>query len=102
MENTTLGIPALFQTEALHGFTDNGTIFPSPIGLASSFNTDLLSQVASSIADEAEGLGLTHGFAPVLDLAREQRWGRVEENYGGQSPSLVLEFSVVSSGTFKI
>lgn len=99
MENTTLGIPALFQTEGnitetfstivlihgpsgLHGFTDNGTIWPSPIGMAASFDTDLLRQAASTIADEAEGLGYSHVFAPVLDLSRELRWGRVEENFG--------------------
>ncbi|KAJ7597640.1 glycoside hydrolase superfamily [Mycena floridula] len=82
MENTTLGIPALFQSEGLHGFTDNGTIFPSPIGLSATFNTSLLSSVASVVGDEAEGLGINHIFAPVLDLSRELRWGRVEENYG--------------------
>ncbi|KAG6899430.1 hypothetical protein C0995_005965 [Termitomyces sp. Mi166 len=78
MENTTLGIPALFQSEGLHGFTDNGTIFPS---LAASFDTELVSQVAGVAADEAEGLGINHMFAPVLDLSRELRWGRVEENF---------------------
>lgn len=82
MENTTLGIPALFQTEGLHGFTDNGTIWPSPIGMAASFNPSLLQQAAATIADEAEGLGYTQAFAPVLDLSRELRWGRVEENFG--------------------
>ncbi|CAL1702011.1 unnamed protein product [Somion occarium] len=90
MENTTLGIPALFQTEGLHGFTDNGTIWPSPIGLAASFNTDLLQQAAATIADEAEGLGYSHVFAPVLDLSRELRWGRVEENFG-EDPFLTGE-----------
>jgi beta-glucosidase len=100
LENTTLGIPAIFQTEGtslfdihaaswpehgrigLHGFTDNGTIWPSPIGLAASFNPALLQQAASAIADEAEGLGYAQAFAPVLDLSRELRWGRVEENFG--------------------
>ncbi|KAJ7499897.1 family 3 glycoside hydrolase [Mycena latifolia] len=82
MENTTLGIPALFQSEGLHGFTNNGTTFPSPIGLSASFDTALVSQVAGIIATEAEGLGVSHIFAPVLDLSRELRWGRVEENYG--------------------
>ena len=82
MENTTLGIPAMFQTEGLHGFTDNGTIWPSPIGLAASFNPDLLQKAAATIADEAEGIGYSHVFAPVLDLSRELRWGRVEENFG--------------------
>lgn len=99
MENTTLGIPAIIQSEGetsapyeilrkckrvpgLHGFTDNGTIWPSPIGLAASFNAPLLEEAASTIATEAEGLGYSQLFAPVLDLSRELRWGRVEENYG--------------------
>ncbi|KAI0059329.1 glycoside hydrolase family 3 protein [Artomyces pyxidatus] len=90
MENTTLGIPAIFQSEGLHGFTNNGTIWPSPIGLAASFNTELLQQAATTIADEAEGLGFSQLFAPVLDLSRELRWGRVEENFG-EDPFLTGE-----------
>ncbi|KAF7331406.1 Glycoside hydrolase family 3 protein [Mycena kentingensis (nom. inval.)] len=90
LENTTLGIPALFQSEGLHGLTDNGTTFPSPIGLAASFNPDLLQQVAQVISNEAEGLGINHIFAPVLDLSRELRWGRVEENFG-EDPFLTGE-----------
>lgn len=98
MENTTLGIPAMVQSEGehscvfvvntplirsgLHGFTDNGTTFPSPIGMAASFNPSLLSQVSAAIGEEAEGLGYSQLFAPVLDLSRELRWGRVEENFG--------------------
>ncbi|KAH9853219.1 glycoside hydrolase superfamily [Lenzites betulinus] len=90
MENTTLGIPAMFQSEGLHGFTNNGTIWPSPIGLAASFNPALLTQAAATIADEAEGLGFSQIFAPVLDLSRELRWGRVEENFG-EDPFLTGE-----------
>ncbi|KAF8166832.1 glycoside hydrolase [Pholiota molesta] len=90
MENTTLGIPALIQSEGLHGFTNKGTIFPSPIGLAASFDTALISQVSGVIGSEAEGLGITHMFAPVLDLSRELRWGRVEENFG-EDPFLTGE-----------
>lgn len=82
MENTTLGIPAIIQSEGLHGFTNNGTTWPSPIGLSASFNGPLLQQAAKTMADEAEGLGISQMFAPVLDLSRELRWGRVEENYG--------------------
>ncbi|KAI0333361.1 glycoside hydrolase [Cubamyces sp. BRFM 1775] len=93
MENTTLGIPALIQSEGLHGFTNNGTIWPSPIGLAASFNTDLLKQAAATIADEAEGLGFSQLFAPVLDLSRELRWGRVEENFG-EDPFLTGEMGL--------
>ncbi|KAF9560036.1 glycoside hydrolase [Agrocybe pediades] len=90
MENTTLGIPALIQSEGLHGFTNKGTIFPSPIGLAASFNPNLITQVANITASEAEGLGITHMFAPVLDLSRDLRWGRVEENFG-EDPFLTGE-----------
>ncbi|CAA7268703.1 unnamed protein product [Cyclocybe aegerita] len=82
MENTTLGIPALIQSEGLHGFTNKGTIFPSPIGLGASFDTELVKAVANITATEAEGLGINHIFAPVLDLGRELRWGRVEEGFG--------------------
>ncbi|TBU22737.1 glycoside hydrolase [Dichomitus squalens] len=90
MENTTLGIPAIIQSEGLHGFTNNGTIWPSPIGLAASFNPALLQEAAKTIADEAEGLGFSQIFAPVLDLSRELRWGRVEENFG-EDPFLTGE-----------
>ncbi|KIO21728.1 glycoside hydrolase family 3 protein [Tulasnella calospora MUT 4182] len=82
MENTTLGIPALIQSEGLHGYPNNGTIWPSPIGLAASFDPDLLKKAAATIADEAEGFGINQLFAPVLDLGRELRWGRVEEGFG--------------------
>ena len=98
MQNTTLGIPAIVQSEGeiflshvsfdfkrslgVHGFSDNGTTWPSAIGLAASFNAPLLQEAASTIATEAEGLGYSQIFAPVLDLSRELRWGRVEENYG--------------------
>lgn len=93
VENTTLGIPALFQSEGLHGFTNNGTIFPSPIGLAASFNRDLVQNVSTVVSDEAEGFGITHIFAPVLDLSRELRWGRVEENFG-EDPYLTGEIGL--------
>ncbi|PCH41789.1 hypothetical protein WOLCODRAFT_177550 [Wolfiporia cocos MD-104 SS10] len=90
MENTTLGIPAIVAIEALHGFTNNGTTWPSPIGLAASFNAPLLQAAAETIGAEAEGLGFSQLLAPVLDLSRELRWGRVEENYG-EDPFLTGE-----------
>ncbi|TFK70501.1 glycoside hydrolase [Pluteus cervinus] len=93
MENTTLGIPALIQSEGLHGFTNNGTIFPSPIGLAATFDVPLVQSIASIISSEAEGLGISHIFAPVLDLGRELRWGRVEEGFG-EDPHLTGEMGL--------
>jgi len=76
-----LGIPALFIEEALHGF-DTGTVFPAPIGLAATFDQGLAQQTGAAIASEARATGVGMILAPVLDLAREPRWGRVEEDFG--------------------
>lgn len=76
-----LGIPALFIEEGLHGF-DTGTVFPAPINLAATFDPDLAQQTGSAIAAEARATGVGMILAPVLDLAREPRWGRVEEDFG--------------------
>jgi beta-glucosidase len=81
MKNSRLGIPALFAEEGLHGFS-TGTIFPAQIGLAATWNTELARQTGAAIAAEARATGVDMLFAPVLDLAREPRWGRVEEDFG--------------------
>ncbi|KAK7525318.1 glycoside hydrolase family 3 protein [Phyllosticta citriasiana] len=90
-ENTTLGIPTIAQNEAIHGVAYfNATIFNSPIGYASSFNTELVAEMADTIATESLALGITQVFAPVVDLARELRFGRVEETFG-EDPFLAGE-----------
>jgi beta-glucosidase len=76
-----LGIPALFVEEGLHGF-DTGTVFPAPINLAATWNPDIALRTGSAIAAEARSTGVGMILAPVLDLAREPRWGRVEEDFG--------------------
>ena len=76
-----LGIPALFIEEALHGF-DTGTVYPAPIGLAATWNPETARKTAEGIAAEARATGVDMILAPVLDLAREPRWGRVEEDFG--------------------
>lgn len=81
ISHNRLGIPALFIEEGLHGF-DTGTVFPAPIGLASTWDRSLLRQTGSSIAEEARATGVDMILAPVLNLARDPRWGRVEETYG--------------------
>ncbi|KAH8830313.1 glycoside hydrolase superfamily [Flagelloscypha sp. PMI_526] len=93
VENTTLGIPAIFQSEGLHGFTNNGTIFPSPIAMGASFDTGLLKQVGGIVANESEGLGITQLFAPCSRSRTEQRFGRVEEGYG-EDPHLTGEMGL--------
>jgi beta-glucosidase len=76
-----LGIPALFVEEGLHGF-DFGTVFPAPINLAATWNLGIAQRTGSAIAAEARATGVGMILAPVLDLAREPRWGRVEEDFG--------------------
>jgi beta-glucosidase len=81
MKHTRLGIPALFAEEGLHGFS-TGTIFPAQINLAATWNRQIAQQTGAVIAAEARATGVDMLFAPVLDLAREPRWGRVEEDFG--------------------
>lgn len=76
-----LGIPALFIEEGLHGF-NTGTVFPAPINLAATWNPEIARKTGSAIAAEARATGVGMVLAPVLDLAREPRWGRVEEDFG--------------------
>ncbi|TVY93594.1 Periplasmic beta-glucosidase [Lachnellula willkommii] len=83
VHNTTLGIPALVQSEGIHGFLiGNATIFNSPIAYACSWNPDLVEKMAAAIAQESLALGVNQLFAPLGDLARELRYGRVEETFG--------------------
>lgn len=81
MRNSRLGIPALFAEEGLHGFS-TGTIFPAQMNLSATWNRQLARETGAAIAAEARATGVDMLFAPVLDLAREPRWGRVEEDFG--------------------
>ncbi|KAL4807743.1 glycoside hydrolase superfamily [Aspergillus unguis] len=91
LENTTLGIPAFVQTESIHGFlVGNATIYNSPIAYGCSFNRELIYKMARLISQEALALGVNQLFAPVVDLARELRYGRVEETFS-EDPYLAGE-----------
>jgi beta-glucosidase len=82
-EETRLGIPAFFVDEALHGLMAQGcTSFPQAIGLASTWDPDLVRTVFTAVAREMRARGENYALSPVLDLAREPRWGRTEETYG--------------------
>ena len=83
VEKTRLGIPALFQGEALHGYMAYGsTSFPQVLGLASTWDPELVRQAFTAAADEMASSGTNQAFTPVLDLGRDPRWGRTEETYG--------------------
>jgi beta-glucosidase len=82
-EKTRLGIPEIFMGEALHGFMSYGaTSFPQALGLASTWDPALVKRVFTAAADEMASAGVEQAFTPVLDLARDPRWGRTEETYG--------------------
>jgi beta-glucosidase len=96
LESTRLGIPALFHEEAVHGLAaTKGTHFPVPIALASTWDPRLLEGVMSVAAAEARSRGVHHVLAPVIDLARDPRWGRTEETYG-EDPYLVSRLGVAA------
>jgi beta-glucosidase len=83
VEKTRLGIPIIPFEEAVHGLAwDGGTMFPAAIGLAASFDTVLMTVVADSIGAEARGRGIRQVLSPVINIADDVRWGRVEETYG--------------------
>lgn len=83
IEHSRLGIPIILAEEAPHGHMAIGTtVFPTSIGMASTWDTDLITQVGRVIAEELRAQGGHIGYGPVIDLARELRWSRVEETYG--------------------
>lgn len=90
VEESPRGIPLLFARDVIHGFK---TIFPIPLGLASSFNTDLVKTCSEIAASEAWSAGINWNFAPMIDIVRDPRWGRVAESFG-EDPYLVSELGV--------
>ncbi|HEX5071488.1 MAG TPA: glycoside hydrolase family 3 N-terminal domain-containing protein [Vicinamibacterales bacterium] len=83
VEKTRLGIPIIPFEEAVHGLAwDGGTMFPAAIGLAASFDADLMQVVGDAIGAEARGRGIRQALSPVVNIADDVRWGRVEETYG--------------------
>ncbi|HZE70474.1 MAG TPA: glycoside hydrolase family 3 N-terminal domain-containing protein [Pyrinomonadaceae bacterium] len=94
IENTRLGIPAIFHDEILHGQMAQGsTSFPQPIALASSWDPEFISKVFTAAALETRARGSHQVLGPNLDVAREPRWGRTEETYG-EDPYLVSRMAV--------
>jgi len=93
-ENTRLGIPATVHEECCSGLMAPGsTIFPQMIGLASTFQPELAGEMTSAIKLQMRATGAHQGLAPVLDVARDPRWGRIEETFG-EDPTLVSQFGV--------
>jgi beta-glucosidase len=95
-ENTRLGIPVLFHDECLHGHVaPGGTSYPQAIALSSTWDPALVQSVFTATAAEVRARGAQHCLAPVLDLARDPRWGRTEETYG-EDPYLVSRIGLAA------
>ena len=89
VEQTRLGIPVDFTNEGIHGLNhDRATSLPAPIAIGSTWDKKIVRQAGSIVGREAKALGYTNIYAPILDLARDPRWGRVVECYG-EDPFLV-------------
>ena len=94
IENSRLGIPLILAEECPHGFMAiDGTVFPTSLGLSSTWNPDLIEKMGQAIAKEIRTRGSHIGYGPVLDLARELRWSRVEETFG-EDTYLTSQFGV--------
>ncbi len=94
LEKTRLGIPVDFTNEGIRGVCHwNSTNFPAELGIGATWNKDLAGQIGRVTGREAKALGYTNIYSPILDLARDPRWGRVVECYG-EDPFLVTEMGV--------
>jgi beta-glucosidase len=100
-DNTRLGIPVLFHEEALHGLQgQEATSFPQAIALASTWNPDLVERAFAVVAEEVRARGAQQVLAPVVDVARDPRWGRLEETYG-EDPYLVARMGLAAVRGFQ-
>lgn len=101
VENTRLGIPIIPFDEALHGLVrDGATVFPQSIGLAATWNTKLMEEVADAISKEASIRGIRQVLSPVINIATDVRWGRTEETYG-EDPFLTSAMGVAFIKSFE-
>jgi len=101
VKETRLGIPVLFHEEGLHGYAArDATSFPQAIALASSWDPELLTRVFTVAAREMRARGVQMVLAPVVDVARDPRWGRIEETYG-EDPYLVGQLGIAAVRGFQ-
>lgn len=101
MEHTRLGIPVIFHEECLHGLVaSHTTSFPHPIAMAGTFNRQLVEEVYTLIARETRLRGGHQALTPVVDIARDARWGRVEETFG-EDPYLSSQIGIAAIQGFQ-
>lgn len=100
-EETRLGIPVIFHEECLHGLAaKEATSYPQPIGLAATFNPHLIEEIYTAVAEDTRMRGAHQALTPVVDVARDARWGRVEETFG-EDPHLITEMGIAAVNGFQ-
>jgi beta-glucosidase len=93
-EHTRLGIPAMIHEECLAGYeSQQATMFPQIIGVAATWEPELVEQMMTIVREQMRAVGVHQGLSPVLDVARDPRWGRVEETFG-EDPYLIARMGV--------
>lgn len=97
VEGSRLGIPLLFGHDVIHGYK---TIFPVPLGMASSWDVNAVKEAQKCAAIEASASGINWTFAPMLDIARDPRWGRIVEGFG-EDPYLTSQMGKASVEAFQ-
>jgi len=101
LDHSRLGIPVMFHEECLHGHAArDGTSFPQPIGLGATFNPVLVEELYAMAALETRLRGAHQALTPVVDVARDPRWGRVEETYG-EDPYLNTRLGIAAVRGFQ-
>jgi beta-glucosidase len=101
LEESRLGIPVIIHEECLHGHAAiGGTSFPQPIGLGATFDPELIESLYAMTALEARARGAHQALTPVVDVARDPRWGRVEETFG-EDPFLVSRMGIAAVRGFQ-
>ena len=97
VEDSRLGIPLIFGFDTIHGFR---TVFPIPLGLAAAWDPDLLERTDAFAAAESAAAGIDWVFAPMVDIARDPRWGRIAEGYG-EDPWLASQLAAAAVRGFQ-
>jgi beta-glucosidase len=101
IEKTRLGIPVMIHEESSHGMlTQDATNFPVPIGLASAWNVNLMTEIYTAVAAEVRAKGAQHVLAPVVDVVRDPRWGRTDECMG-EDPFLISKLAVAEVNAYQ-
>jgi beta-glucosidase len=94
VEETRLGVPAVPHEECLSGYMGpDGTTYPQAIGLASTFEPELVEGMTERIREQLRAIGTAHALSPVLDVGRDPRWGRTEETFG-EDPHLIARMAI--------